>query len=456
MEPSDSNPLEIYLSTSFVGDLSYQAPANQVAGMAHTSVTGRRTWKTSKGKNEAVWPSHVEAALFDGLEKYRPASSGDLKLLRRFPKRNRFISDHIKKVTGKERTPKQVGSRLQQLRDTCQEEQVLKLLSRREFPPDIKTSFLPDRSRSPSLGPSLSPASSSSTSPSSSPFATEFTDVFSRGLSLLSPQFADRPVSDVYPPVDVIDFLSGSGKGNTYGTYIPHQPEPVYLLEFDLPTSSPHSYIRSNHLNVRLMYSGSLSSIAPSVKILCPYVLPAGAHSLFCVFLDDSLQYNEAADLQLLPGLSANGSAQYGASLVPQFWETICQQPNLSCYTITQDVMLVSIEAGKTMSEAVLCTVSYKFKPLVMKHEYPVDFHTPNIHRLASTPSIYAPRLLLLDTANRLLTASGTPQPTEHVWYNNSGMTVHPAPHSPGFLGVDDAEPLKPLDDITYLSYDWW
>ena len=136
----DGNPLEIYCSTSFVGDLSYQAPASQIAGMAHTLVTGRKTWKTSKGKNEAVWPAHIEAALFDGksnfqlhnfvtdhvipiaLEKYRPASSGDPKLLRRFPKRNRFISDHIKKVTGKDRTPKQVGSRLQQLRDTCQEE----------------------------------------------------------------------------------------------------------------------------------------------------------------------------------------------------------------------------------------------------------------------------------------------------------------------------------------------
>lgn len=63
---ADGNPLEIYCSTSFVGDLSYQAPASQIAGMAHTLVTGRKTWKTSKGKNEAVWPAHIEAALFDG------------------------------------------------------------------------------------------------------------------------------------------------------------------------------------------------------------------------------------------------------------------------------------------------------------------------------------------------------------------------------------------------------
>ena len=33
--------------------------------------------------------------------------------------RNRFISDWIFEKTGKRRTAKQVGSRLQQLRDTC-------------------------------------------------------------------------------------------------------------------------------------------------------------------------------------------------------------------------------------------------------------------------------------------------------------------------------------------------
>lgn len=34
--------------------------------------------------------------------------------------RNKFISDYIFNKTGKRRTPKQVGSRLQQLRDTAE------------------------------------------------------------------------------------------------------------------------------------------------------------------------------------------------------------------------------------------------------------------------------------------------------------------------------------------------
>jgi len=57
------------------------------------------------------------------LEKYQAEAIGNKhKTLGRFPLRNRFIADYIREVTGKKRTPKQVGSRLQQLRDTCKEE----------------------------------------------------------------------------------------------------------------------------------------------------------------------------------------------------------------------------------------------------------------------------------------------------------------------------------------------
>ncbi|KAE9405259.1 hypothetical protein BT96DRAFT_748744, partial [Gymnopus androsaceus JB14] len=53
-----------------------------------------------------------------GLEKYRPQSVKNIQRLRRFPKRNCWISQYIKQRTGYDRTPKQVGSRLQQLRDS--------------------------------------------------------------------------------------------------------------------------------------------------------------------------------------------------------------------------------------------------------------------------------------------------------------------------------------------------
>ncbi|KAF7341714.1 TEA domain-containing protein [Mycena sanguinolenta] len=50
-------------------------------------------------------------------------------MLGRFPRRNRFISDYIFDKTGVRRSPKQVGSRLQQLRESCTDTQLLDLLS---------------------------------------------------------------------------------------------------------------------------------------------------------------------------------------------------------------------------------------------------------------------------------------------------------------------------------------
>ena len=54
-----------------------------------------------------------------GLDKYTPAESKSPRGLTRFPNRNKFIAEFIYKETGETRTAKQVGSRIQQLRDTA-------------------------------------------------------------------------------------------------------------------------------------------------------------------------------------------------------------------------------------------------------------------------------------------------------------------------------------------------
>ncbi|KAF6743026.1 hypothetical protein DFP72DRAFT_935910, partial [Ephemerocybe angulata] len=87
--------------------------------------TGRRSWKTLKGRpGVAVWGPTLEQALLDGLAEYhlepefgpRPSKHGF-----RFPNRNQFLSQFILDRTG-------VSSRLQQLRDTCQDSTILNLL----------------------------------------------------------------------------------------------------------------------------------------------------------------------------------------------------------------------------------------------------------------------------------------------------------------------------------------
>ncbi|TFK68460.1 hypothetical protein BDN72DRAFT_736659, partial [Pluteus cervinus] len=78
-----------------------------------------------------------------GLEKYQPDDSRETRLLGRFPMRNRFISDYIYDKTGKRRTAKQVGSRLQQLRDTCGGKRLLNLLApcRRQVGPSSSRTY---------------------------------------------------------------------------------------------------------------------------------------------------------------------------------------------------------------------------------------------------------------------------------------------------------------------------
>ncbi|KAF5326295.1 hypothetical protein D9611_000670 [Ephemerocybe angulata] len=130
----EGQELSFTTSMSTVEDLSYSPSEVQKSrDVAQIKATGRRCWKTLKGKAEAVWGPKLEAVLIDALEQYqfsddyKPQRSRDGSL--RFPYRNRFISQFIYERTGKNRTYKQVGSRLQQLRDTCEDSRILALIS---------------------------------------------------------------------------------------------------------------------------------------------------------------------------------------------------------------------------------------------------------------------------------------------------------------------------------------
>ncbi|KAL0063786.1 hypothetical protein AAF712_009343 [Marasmius tenuissimus] len=60
---------------------------------------------------ELIWSPELEAALMDGLREYQPHFfTRHENAIGRFPQRNRWLSEHISKVTGKYRTPKQVGA----------------------------------------------------------------------------------------------------------------------------------------------------------------------------------------------------------------------------------------------------------------------------------------------------------------------------------------------------------
>ncbi|KAJ7733673.1 hypothetical protein B0H16DRAFT_1381070, partial [Mycena metata] len=88
--------------------------------------TGRMCRKSHRG--EIVWPPHLETALIEGLRQYRPPVSRQTVLLRQYPGRNKFLSHYILSKTGEYRTLKQVGSRVQQLRELSPSPELLNLL----------------------------------------------------------------------------------------------------------------------------------------------------------------------------------------------------------------------------------------------------------------------------------------------------------------------------------------
>ncbi|KAJ7622055.1 hypothetical protein FB45DRAFT_926902 [Roridomyces roridus] len=92
------------------------------------SVLGARRCRKATLSGEEVWPVHLEAAMLEGLANYVPDESRETQMLGRFRGRNRFISDYIFAKTGERRTNKQVGSRMQQLRNCSTDPELRQLL----------------------------------------------------------------------------------------------------------------------------------------------------------------------------------------------------------------------------------------------------------------------------------------------------------------------------------------
>ncbi|KAJ7194696.1 hypothetical protein GGX14DRAFT_208400, partial [Mycena pura] len=134
-----------YISVSTIQDLGRNFTDEEKEQFEkQLQLTRRSSFKNLRGRAEAVWPPHVEAALLQGLSAYafihgeRERSRGLKKVLNR----NKFISRFILDATNQVRTSKQVSSRLQQLRETTQDERVRGLILRRA----VKDCLLPQAS----------------------------------------------------------------------------------------------------------------------------------------------------------------------------------------------------------------------------------------------------------------------------------------------------------------------
>ncbi|TFY64959.1 hypothetical protein EVJ58_g2266 [Rhodofomes roseus] len=389
MSSSSSRTFAQHVRVSSTDELSYDASSRgEINETIHTIVTGRKCWKTMKGKGEVVWPPFLELALVEGaqlfpgtsgyacmrridrvssagtgLEKYQPVESRTTRAFGRFPMRNKFISDYIFNKTGKRRTPKQVGSRLQQLRDTTEGKRILQQLSSRHIAMmQPKSEPVPDPSNpTDAAAPAGPPVSyltidilpdtpgSGYPSPALSPLA---------GPSTTGPQ-APRPMRAIDPTVT---FISRSALQAYASVRVVRDGRTVWLEKTAL------SFRDSN-------------------------VLPARV-------------YPAQMECQLL----------YSTEVVPGFWGQLCEYGDPTPFAIYQDIVRLNgtdaataiAQPGTPPPEDVLLSIVYRFKmhsssspplspstssvdALSYSHESSPEIGSDYGELLPSLPMIYTP-----------------------------------------------------------------
>ncbi|KAF9267969.1 hypothetical protein L218DRAFT_1074027 [Marasmius fiardii PR-910] len=326
-----------YVCMSTVDDLSYTPSAEEKdRDAAQIVATGRRSWKTLKGKGEAVWPPHLEAALIEALEKYRPDESRSTKTLGRFSMRNRFISDYIFETTGKRRTPKQVGSRLQQLRDTCKSERILRLISRRHTDNNEQDA---------------STLSSDGHSSSATPPPADF-------YCVVGNQKVQRR-HDIWVNI-ILEQLSWPSPPPVVHIVNNNKLMPL-VIHLSPLAASPLPYESGTHC---------LASMQPTITFSSPFALaPQCSYSIF----DERAGlpfHREIASLKCQSDPMQSSGWMYRASLVPEMWKTLCRSSSPTRYTITQD--LFAADASGDGAEPCVSIV-YKF----IHHESSTGFQAP-------------------------------------------------------------------------------
>ncbi|KAJ6489963.1 hypothetical protein C8R45DRAFT_201004 [Mycena sanguinolenta] len=261
----------------------------------------RKIWKTSRA-GETVWPLDLEAALLEALEIYQPDDSRETRMLGRFPRRNRFISEYIFEKTGKRRSPKQVGSRLQQLRESCGGAQLHHLLS-----PFRK----PSRSQSSdsALNSPVLPAENGAlTGTTSSRHTIIYIDILADG-SVDEPR---RRASSSLPWLNAED------------------------------VSVIHA---SDHPR-------RLESINPTVSFTAPSAVVA--HSRFTVYSEDLIFHSETVPLVLSDQAPPPSRFLYSTPLAPKIWNMIMNSPDPTRFVISQEVI-------NNENASVLFSATYKF-----------------------------------------------------------------------------------------------
>ncbi|KAL1748182.1 hypothetical protein HDZ31DRAFT_30159 [Schizophyllum fasciatum] len=425
----------------------------------NTLVGSRRSWKTMPEGKEPVWPPQLEAALIEGLEKYRPNSSVETRTLRRFPKRNRYISDYILRITGKYRTPKQVGSRLQQLRDTCHDPRILDLVCRKEYPPlDLTPQQYPPLSSLlppvPSMVTALprhdppgespkSPTAQTQTnssfvgveqsahdrtwpreSPSDNPYRAPYLSpaencpsqsVLDLGVDPSAVRH-EQPADAAPPKQEEADAAPPKIQRCTIYVHLPFRLQPVVL------TSPTYGVVglqgtRASDLerlggplgegvehHVTVDAPRDMSATAPEVAFVSG-TLPKNWVSVFTVHIDGTEVHREEAEVHAAP----DRLNTYKSYLIPNYWALLCHSYDLTRCVILQDI--VARDSG-----SVVFGLRYLFRDTNAVPTPSTIEQWRQSTTIAGPPSPYDPPPYVHTAAPELPHAQTAPQPHPSAW----------------------------------------
>ncbi|EMD32736.1 hypothetical protein CERSUDRAFT_118471 [Gelatoporia subvermispora B] len=314
-----------HVRVSSVNDVSYEQTTTNGSGEAvNTILSERKCWRVMRDKDEVVWPPALEAALIEGLENYVPAESKSARGLGRFPMRNKFISEYILKKTGKARTPKQVGSRIQQLRDTDAGKNILKVLSDRHY------EMMHPRKKSRSPEP-CSPLS-----------LTE----------LESPSSPDSP-------------LMHNTSTHVYITTL--GSDAVFPTSSSLPTYLQQSVLSQPDGTLQWATPRRLCDIDPTITFVSSSMY--SLHACSRVFRGVQELFSEDTQISARPmypeqqqsSMSGECQALYTTRLIPSYWAHLCGVTDPWEYTIRQDIFRRPEDPASSTSQHPVLSVFYHF-----------------------------------------------------------------------------------------------
>jgi transcriptional enhancer factor len=243
--------------------------------------------------------------------------------------RNQYISDYIHRVTGKRRTAKQVGSRLQQLRDTTEGKQCERCLSYFSYRSGSNTCaviVLNSLTQHYNLGGKhiSTPAYASSPDPSASDGSSSSESATSSNSSAYSQSHSTPLDTSVCRTFVCIELLPMD----------PTSTCSAYHEEQFFGSSSPAGGVFSSNGVTDIFRPSShprpICAIDPTITFVSRSVI--SAQSSCSVLLDGNTIHKEVTPLTLAGSCpdgyhDVDSPLLYGVKLVPSYWQLLCESP---------------------------------------------------------------------------------------------------------------------------------